>query len=69
MNEDHRDFSIGAFGNDDTFSNTTNDYFLVRFTGTSITPWNASASSFASRPAWVTSTTAGIVRCGRSCVS
>jgi hypothetical protein len=28
---------VGAYNNDDTYSNTTNDYYLVRFTGTGIT--------------------------------
>jgi hypothetical protein len=28
---------VGAYNNDDTYSNTTSDYYLVRFTGTSIT--------------------------------
>jgi hypothetical protein len=27
---------VGAYNNDDTYSHTTNDYYLVRFTGTSI---------------------------------
>jgi hypothetical protein len=28
---------VGAYNNDDTYSDTTNDYYLVRFTGTGIT--------------------------------
>src|SRR5260370_2709826 len=36
--------SVGAYMNDDTYSNTTNDYYLVRFTGTGITLFDVLSS-------------------------